>query len=96
MFASFRRYRLKSGRPANFAQIVQDGFVPIVSSTPGFVAYYFAVDDADNGISVSVFDDRAGAEESNRRAAEWVKSNVADFTAGPPDIVAGEVAAYKR
>ena len=62
--------------------------------TPGFVAYF--VIDAGEGVaaSVSVFDDRKGAEESTHRAAEWVKRTLTDIVRGAPEITAGEVTVH--
>ncbi len=48
----------------------EGGFVPLISETPGFEAYYLV--DAGNGVvvSLSLFRERARAEESTRGAAE--------------------------
>ncbi len=69
--------------------------MPIVSEAPGFIAYY--VLDAGDGVvaSINIFEDQAGAEESNRRAAGWVKENVASMLPTPPEITAGEVTVHK-
>jgi hypothetical protein len=40
---------------------------------------------------VTVCRDRAGAEESSRRAAEWVGANLGGVAVGPPEITAGDV-----
>jgi hypothetical protein len=42
-----------------------------------------------------VFEDRAGAESSNERAAGWVRENLAELLPNPPQITAGEVVANK-
>src|SRR5262245_32604224 len=72
-------------------RLVQKGFVPIISQTPGFNAYYAFV--AGDGVigSIRIFDDQSGVEESNRRAADWVKQNIAQLVAGSPQIMAGTV-----
>jgi hypothetical protein len=95
MFASIRRYQVVPGAAGTLAQRVNDGFLPIISQSPGFTAYYLV--DAGNDIvaSVSVFQDQAGAEESNRMAADWVKDNVAALVASSPEITAGMVTAYQ-
>jgi hypothetical protein len=74
---------------------VNQGFVPIISTAPGFVAYY--VVDAGNDVvaSVSVFQDQSGADESNRMAADWVKENLASLVSGSPEITAGALTVYK-
>jgi hypothetical protein len=91
LFITVRRYEGVPD-PGVAAQEVQETFVPLISDIPGFVAYYWA--DAGGGtmISVSVFEDRTGAEESNLRAADWVRErpgvlpSVTQVTAG--DVVA--------
>ena len=58
----------------------------------GFQAYYL-LDTWDGGFAtISVFEDRAGAEESPRAAAKWVAENIADWTPNSPTIVQGDVA----
>jgi hypothetical protein len=96
MYISVRRYTIHDeGTVDEIVRRVTEGFLPIISSSPGFKAYY-AYSSGGNVISsVSVFDDEAGIEESNRRAAEWVKQNLAQFVAGPPEISSGEARAYK-
>ncbi len=43
---------------------------------PGFVSYAAFRSGADSGMTVTVCQDKAGTDESSRRAAEWVKENV--------------------
>ena len=94
MYATVRRYEGVSN-PTEAAQRVNEGFVPLISQIPGFVAYYWV--DAGSGvmISTSVFQDQASAEESNRRAADYVRQNLVSVLPNPPQITAGEVVAYK-
>jgi hypothetical protein len=68
--------------------------VPLVSKIPGFVAYYWVNAGGGVMISTSVFEDQAHEEESNRRAAEWVRANLAALLPNPPSITAGEVVAH--
>ena len=60
----------------------------LISGVRGFVSYA-AVRSGDGGVTVTVCEDRAGTEESSRRAAEWVKENVS-ATADPPAITEGD------
>ena len=93
MYASIRRYKASSVDEAMGR--VSEGFVPLISKGPGFIAYY--VLDAGDGVvaSISLFETQAGAEESNRLAATWVKENIAPLVSGPPEITAGEVKVHK-
>ena len=94
MYATVRRYAGATD-PSETGRRVNEGFVPIISTIPGFVALYLV--DAGGGvmISTSVFQDQSGAEESNRRAADYVRQNLASLLPNPPQITAGEVVAYK-
>ncbi|MFI7128705.1 hypothetical protein ACIBQ1_23590 [Nonomuraea sp. NPDC050153] len=72
---------------------MSEGFVPLIRPIPGFVAYYWV--DAGDGVMVSttVFEDRAGAEESTRRAADFVREGLASVLPNPPQVTSGEVVA---
>jgi quinol monooxygenase YgiN len=92
MYAAVRRYEGVTD-PAEAGRQVSEGFVPLIRQVPGFVAYYWI--DAGNGmmVSTSVFEDQAGAEESIKRAADFVRENLAPLLPNPPQITAGEVVA---
>jgi hypothetical protein len=95
MFATIRRYDGVTN-PAEAARRVREGWLPIISSIPGFVSYYWA--DAGGGvmISTSLFKDKEGADESNRRAKDWVAENIASLLPNPAQITAGTVVAQKE
>lgn len=61
----------------------------LIRGVSGFVSYCL-VRTADGGFSVSVFEDRAGTEESNRRAAEWIRQNAPQVAGSPPEVIEGE------
>src|SRR6476661_631736 len=60
----------------------------LISGVPGFVNYA-AVRSGDGGVTVTVCEDKAGCDESSRRAAEWVKENVST-TADAPTVTEGD------
>ena len=66
----------------------EDEVTDLISGVPGFVNYV-AIRSGDGGLTVTVCDDKAGTDESSRRAAEWVKENVS-ATANPPAITEGD------
>ncbi|MEU9039470.1 hypothetical protein AB0D45_31825 [Streptomyces sp. NPDC048352] len=92
MYAAVRRYEGVTD-PAEAGRLVNEGFVPLMRQVAGFVAYYWV--DAGNGVmvSTSVFQDRAGADESIERAADFVRDNLASLLPRPPQVTAGEVVA---
>jgi hypothetical protein len=60
----------------------------LITGVPGFVNYA-AIRGGDGGVTVTVCDDKAGTDESSRRAAEWVKENMS-APAAPPAITEGD------
>jgi hypothetical protein len=66
----------------------QEEVKDLIGGVPGFVSYA-AFRSGDGGTTVTVCQDKAGTDESSRRAAGWVKENVsADIS--PPAITEGE------
>src|SRR3712207_2547390 len=94
MYAVVRRFEGVTNTQ-KVAQLVGEGFVPIISEIPGFVAYYWV--DAGDGVivSTSIFEDRSAEEESTWRAGEFVAQHLAALLPIPPQITAGDVFAYK-
>jgi len=94
MYVTIRRYEGVTN-PSEAGRQVKETFLPVISAIPGFVAYYWV--DAGGGvmISTSVFQDKAGAEESNRRAAAVVRESLAALLPSSPQVTAGEVVAHK-
>ena len=48
----------------------------LIGGVPGFVSYAAARTGDDSGVTATVCQDKAGTDESSRRAAEWVSQNV--------------------
>jgi hypothetical protein len=94
MYATVRRYEGVTD-PSEAARLVDEGFIPIISEMPGFVAYYMV--DAGDGvvISTSVFEHKEAEEQSNWRAGDFVAQREASLLPNPPQITAGEVVAHK-
>jgi hypothetical protein len=94
MYVAVRRYEGVSD-PQKVAKVGQEGFVPIISQMPGFVAYYSV--DAGDGVMVatSVFEHKDAEEQSTFVAGEFVAEHLAPLLPNPPQVSAGEVVAYK-
>ena len=60
----------------------------LIGGVPGFVSYA-AFRSGDGGMTVTICQDKAGTDESSRRAAEWVKENVSTDVS-PPAITEGD------
>jgi hypothetical protein len=91
MHAATRIYQVDPGSVDEFRRGVNEGFLPIIKDVYGFQAYYAI--DAGGGrmATVSVFEDRAGAEESTRMAADWIRQNMPSLIPNPPEVLEGEV-----
>ena len=94
MYIAVRRYEGVTD-PSEAGRISREGFVPIISEMPGFVAFYWV--DAGDGVmvSISVFEHKDAEEESTFRAGEFVAEHMAPLLPNPPQITAGEVVASK-
>lgn len=92
MYASIRQY---NGRNIpEVARRAQEGFVPILRELPGFVAWYLVDGGGGALFTVTVFEDRAGAEASVSAALEFVEENLDDLIVGSPTVMNGEVRAH--
>ena len=95
MHVAIRQYQVDPGSVDEVRRGVNEGLLPIIKDVYGFQAYY-ALDAGGGRIaSVSVFEDRAGAEESSRVAADWIRQNMASLFPNPPEVLQGEVVAHE-
>ena len=73
------------------ARRIKEGAIPIISDVEGFIAYYVVYAPDDTVTAISIFNNFAGAEESNRRAVAWIEQSLAPLLTGPATAVAGPV-----
>ncbi len=91
MHTVIRQYQVDPGSVDEITRGVNEDLLPLIRDVSGFQAYY-ALDAGGGTIaSVSVFEDRAGAEESSRVAADWIRENMASLFPNPPELLQGEV-----
>jgi hypothetical protein len=62
----------------------------LIGGIDGFKAYYL-LKLTEGTSTVSVFENREGAEESTRVAAAWVAENLPDLNIAAPYVTAGDV-----
>src|SRR5688500_10496502 len=65
----------------------------IMRSIEGFVSYLL-VRTADGGSTVTVYQDKAGADESVQKAREWVATNASETGVSGPAVSEGPVILY--
>jgi hypothetical protein len=93
MYAVIRRYKFDPSRSEELDQKVRETLLPLIRQASGFVTYYWLNTGEGEGASLSVFQDKAGAEESVRIAADFVQQHLATMI-GKPEIIQGEVKAH--
>jgi hypothetical protein len=91
MYAAIRQGKAKAGVAEELTRRIKEGAIPIISDVPGFMAYYVVYAPDDTVTAISIFNDYAGAEESNRRALPWIEQNLAPLLTGSATAMAGPV-----
>ena len=97
MFAAIRYYQADPPSIDEVVRRVQEEFVPIIRDMRGFVSYFILVpsERVEDIVSVSVFEDQQSAEESNRKAAEWVVQNLSELLRPIPEFASGRVVVHE-
>lgn len=62
----------------------------LIAGVAGFVSYSL-INTAEGGVSVTVCQDKAGTDESLRRARDWVQANASGSRVGAPAVSEGSV-----
>jgi hypothetical protein len=91
MYAAIRQAKAKPGNAEELARTIKEGAIPIISDVPGFRAYYVIYAPDDTVTAISIFDNFAGAQESNKRGLAWIEENLAPLMLGSATAVAGPV-----
>jgi len=101
MYATIRRYTPKGGTVDrntfdDVKRRIEDGFVPLIQDVRGFHCYY-AVNVGDKElVTIGLFEDKTGATESTRRAADFLKKDPLRDQLGSPEIIEGELLVSKE
>jgi len=91
VFASIRRYRLRSGSMEELSRRVDAGFAEDIAREPGFIAYEF-MDCGDGEIlTLSVFAEAGHAEASRVLAQRWTAQNLQDLEFSRLEALRGEI-----
>ena len=92
MYAAVRRYEGITD-DAEAGRLVGESFIPLLEQVPGFIAYYWI--DAGDGTmaSLSVYENKEGADRSVEIAHEWVANVAPHLFTMPPQVTEGHVVA---
>jgi hypothetical protein len=91
MHATVRNYSGKGSKELiDLLEKRQSDVKELITSIKGFVSYSL-VRTADGGFSVSVYQDKVGADESMKKAREWIGQNASATGASAPTTSEGSV-----
>jgi hypothetical protein len=90
MFLSIRKYSGATS-PDEVTKRVEEGLVPLLKSTSGFIAYYATkFENGDLG-GVSVFESKEHSDNALEQTMSWVKENLSELLPNAPEVMRGEV-----
>ena len=100
MYATIRRYTPKTAATKeavdDLKQRIEAGFLPILQEVRGFHSYAAVNVGNKEIVTISVFEDRNGAAESTRRAAEFVQKDPMKDQLGKPEVLEGDLLVLKE
>lgn len=92
VFISIRHY--DGIDPADLAEgerVTREGFVPLISASEGFIAYYAVYPTDGSGVTISIYETREQALASNELARDFVQANLLSLLPNPPTVIEGMV-----
>jgi hypothetical protein len=100
MYATIRRYSTKTAATQQnideFKRRIEEKFVPTLSDIRGFHTYGVLKSSDTELLSISIFEDRQGATESTRKAAEFVQKDPLKDQLSKPEVIEGELLILKE
>jgi hypothetical protein len=100
MYATIRRYVPKTPNTKeaieDLKHRIEDGFLPIVQEVRGFHSYGALNVGNREIVTISIFEDKTGATESTRKAAEFVQKDPLKDQLGKPEVLEGELMVLKE
>ena len=95
MYATARRYEGVTD-PRTTTKKVDEVFVPLISTLPGFVEYFWI--ELGNGamMSITIFGTLANAIEANKKASLWVKTHLSSVLSPSIRTEAGPITIHTR
>ena len=91
MYATIRIYDTAEGLADAVAEHRAE-ILGLFREIDGFRSYHMVATGPVSATSITVCDDQAGAEATNRVARDYIAANLAHLSIGAPDVHVGEVA----
>jgi hypothetical protein len=93
MYATIRNYASAAGL-ADAVAANREEILEIFGRIDGFRHYFMVATGGDSAVSITVCDDRAGAEATNAAARDYIAQKLTHLTVDPPEVHVGEVAMH--
>ena len=91
MHANVRQYRVSPDKIDETMHLADTEFADRLAEEPGFVAYELMAAEDGSVCSMTIFEDREGAERSQELAAEFVRDHLSDIDIERIGTMTGEV-----
>jgi hypothetical protein len=91
MFASVRQYRISSDQIDEAMHLADTELADRLAEEPGFVAYELMTTEDGTVCSMTIFEDRDGAERSMEIAGEFVREHLSGFDIESLGSMTGEL-----
>ena len=91
MFANVRLYRMAAGQLDEAMHLADTELADRLAEEPGFVAYEVMATEDGNVCSMTIFEDREGADRSQDLAAEFVRDHLSGMEVERTGSMIGEV-----
>ena len=101
MYATIRRYTAKEAGKTketfnSLKRRIEENFVPTLQDVRGFHCYYVLTSNDRELVTISIFENKSGSQESTRRAAEFVRNDPLKDQLSAPEIIEGELLLSKE
>ena len=91
MYANVRQYRISPDRIDETMHLADTELADRLAEEPGFVAYELMATEDGGVCSMTIFEDREGAERSQELAADFVREHLAHIDIEPVGTMTGQV-----
>lgn len=95
MYVMVRQYIVDPEKVGEILRIAEEGYLPRVSGSPGFVGYYVMQTGGNVVATVSIYQDQAQMETASRAVSGWVREHLAPFFPNEPLVIAGDAPAFR-
>ena len=91
MHGVLRHYTVDAKNVNEIVRRVAAEGLTFLKAIPGFVSWGLLDDGHGHMVTYSVYEGKTGTDESTKKAAAWIKENIASLVPSPPQVIEGEV-----